>query len=170
MILRAATKILLCAVLVQVATGNALMAVSHAQELRNANVISNQPLGRADDLLPQLLTPELQLPMSARDHAVLGGLNKITARVSTIEIPINQEVSFGTLSITVRTCAKRPPTETPETTAFLEITDATMPDGEGDFTGWMFASSPAISALEHPVYDVWVLDCNIVSGEASAAN
>lgn len=104
------------------------------------------------------------------DVVILGGLNKITARVSTIRIPLNQSVEFGTLSITARTCAKRPPTEPPETTAFLEITDDTMADGEGDFTGWMFASSPAISALEHPVYDVWVLDCKIAEGGASAGN
>ena len=67
---------------------------------------------------------------------------------------------FGTLEIIVRTCQKTPPEEPPESAAFLEIRDAKP--GEAAvvlFTGWMFASSPALSALEHPVYDVWVLDC-----------
>ncbi len=91
---------------------------------------------------------------------VLQALDKVTARISVVEAPIGQPVRFGTLEIVARICDKRPPEETPETTAFLEITD--MHPGEPPeraFTGWMFASSPALSALEHPVYDVWVIDC-----------
>ena len=92
--------------------------------------------------------------------AVLRGLDKVTARVSTIEAPIGETVRFGTLRILAQTCRTRPPEEPPETTVFLEITD--IKPGETPvrlFTGWMFASSPALSALEHPVYDVWVIDC-----------
>ena len=71
-------------------------------------------------------------------------------------------MTFGTLVITARTCRKRPPEEIPETTAFLEIID----DKPGEpqrlvFSGWMFDSSPALSALEHAVYDIWVIDCKI---------
>jgi hypothetical protein len=92
--------------------------------------------------------------------AVLQALDKVTGRVRTIEAAIDRPVQFGSLEIVVRTCRKRPPEETPESTAFLEITDARAPEpGATVFSGWMFASSPAISALEHPVYDVWVLDC-----------
>jgi len=94
--------------------------------------------------------------------AVLGALDKVTARVSTLEAPINKAVRFGTLSIIARSCYKRPPEETPEVSAFLEIRD--VRDGEDAaprFSGWMFASSPAVSALEHPVYDVWVTNCKI---------
>ena len=92
--------------------------------------------------------------------AVLRGLDKITAKVSEFDAPIDRAVRFGTLDIVVRACAKRPPEEPPETTAFLEVTDQ-RPGGEARklFSGWMFASSPALSALEHPVYDVWVIDC-----------
>lgn len=100
--------------------------------------------------------------------AVLQGLDKVTARISTIEAPIGEEVTFGTLVITARTCRNRPPEEPPETTAFLEVID----DKPGEpprlvFSGWMFASSPALSALEHAVYDVWVIDCRIadISGD-----
>ncbi len=92
--------------------------------------------------------------------AVLQGLNKVTARVSEIDVPVGGSARFGTLDITVRRCYKAPPEETPEAAAFLEIVD--NKPGEPPvtlFVGWMFASSPALSALEHPVYDVWVLDC-----------
>lgn len=94
--------------------------------------------------------------------AILQGLDKVTARVSEIEAPLHRLVRFGTIEIIVRACYKTPPEEPPESAAFLEIRDAKP--GEATvalFTGWMFASSPALSALEHPVYDVWVLDCLI---------
>ncbi len=100
-------------------------------------------------------------PAAAREPvAVLQGLNKITARVSEIEARMNRTITFGTLEVTVRACFKAPPEEPPESAAFLEIRDI-KPGAEAEvlFTGWMFASSPALSALEHPVYDVWVLDC-----------
>ncbi|MEE8507405.1 MAG: DUF2155 domain-containing protein [Kiloniellales bacterium] len=92
--------------------------------------------------------------------AILQGLDKTTARVSTIVAPIDAVTRFGSLEIVARACHKKPPTETPESTAFLEIVDV-RPDSPAVriFTGWMFASSPALSALEHPVYDVWVVDC-----------
>jgi hypothetical protein len=94
----------------------------------------------------------------------LRGVDKITARVTDIQAPMNKPLRFGSLEITPRTCSKRPPEETPEVTAFLEISDV-KPDGEKKklFSGWMFASSPALSALEHPVYDVWVIDCNAIA-------
>ncbi len=103
----------------------------------------------------------LALPAAAQDMAVLQGLDKVTARISTIDAPIDDKIRFGTLSIVVRHCRKTPPEEPPETTAFLEIDD--VKPGEQPvrlFSGWMFASSPALSALEHPVYDVWVIGCN----------
>lgn len=101
------------------------------------------------------------LPGAAKaETAVLQGLDKITARISTFEVPVNQTAEFGSLEITVRRCEKTPPEEPPESAAFMEIVDA-RPDSPSVllFSGWMFASSPAVSALEHPVYDVWVIDC-----------
>jgi hypothetical protein len=104
--------------------------------------------------------------------AVLQGLDKITARVSKFEAPVDARVRFGTLSIRVRDCEKSPPEETPESAAFVEI-DETRP-GEDKarrvFSGWMFASSPALSALEHPVYDVNLLDCKAASGSRESAS
>ena len=96
--------------------------------------------------------------------AILQGLDKTTARVSTIEAPLDEPARFGTLEIVARACHKKPPTETPESAAFLEIVDV-RPDSPSVqvFTGWMFASSPAVSAMEHPVYDVWVTDCRMIA-------
>ena len=107
---------------------------------------------------PQPYTPP------ASNAAVLQGLDKITARVTTIDAPIGQAVRFGTLDITVRKCHRRPPTETPETTVYLEIRERRLGENAVNlFAGWMFASSPAASSMEHPVYDVWVVDCNTAS-------
>ena len=93
--------------------------------------------------------------------AVLQALDKVTARVSTFEAPVGDSVRFGTLHIIARACDKRPPEETPESAAFLDISE--IKPGEptaGIYRGWMFASSPALASMEHPVYDVWVVDCN----------
>jgi hypothetical protein len=99
---------------------------------------------------------------------VLQALDKVSARVSPLDVPVGQTVSFGNLEITARACDKRPPEELPESAAFLEIVEKR--EGQPpvtQFVGWMFASSPALSAMEHPVYDVWVLDCKNASTSAS---
>jgi hypothetical protein len=110
-------------------------------------------------------------PSIARTGATLRGLDKITARVRTFDAPLDQPVDFGRLTITLRACKERPPEEPPESAAFLEI-DETPPGQETRrvFSGWMLASSPGLSALEHPAYDVWVLHCTTVSPDASAAS
>ena len=95
---------------------------------------------------------------------VLQGLDKITARVSKFEIEVGKVGVLGTLSIQVKSCKKKPPTEPPEKVAFMVIRD--LKPGEKTveiFRGWMFASSPSLNGLEHPVYDVWVLDCRKLS-------
>jgi hypothetical protein len=98
---------------------------------------------------------------------VLQGLDKVTARVSTLEAPLGAEIAFGTLGIIARACIKAPPEEPPESEAFLEIFEYVPDQPPRDlFIGWMFASSPSVSALEHPVYDIWVLDCRDPEAEA----
>jgi hypothetical protein len=94
------------------------------------------------------------------DLVIMQGLDKVTARVSTFPAPLGATVRFGALSITVHSCERTPPEEPPESSVFLEIIEI-RPDEPSVplFSGWMFASSPALSALEHPVYDVWVLEC-----------
>ena len=93
--------------------------------------------------------------------AVLQGLDKVTARISTLEANVGQTVEFGSLSITVRRCQRSRPDQRLERAAFVEIdsTDPATKQKKRVFSGWMFMSNPAISALEHPVYDVWVKDC-----------
>ncbi len=109
-------------------------------------------------------------PTGPNTIAVLQGLDKVTARISTIEAPLDEVSRFGTLEITPHACFKTPPEEAPESAAFLEIWEAKPGEPRKElFTGWMFASSPALSALEHPVYDVWVLDCKTASS-APAGN
>ncbi len=91
---------------------------------------------------------------------VLRGLDKITAHISTFDAPVGQTVNFGALQITARACDKHPPEETPESSAFLEVVEARPGETPQTlFRGWMFASSPALSAMENPIYDLWVLDC-----------
>ena len=100
--------------------------------------------------------------------AVLRGLDKITARITTFNLPLGKTVKFGTLQIVARVCHKQPPEERPEISVFLEIDEeiSGTDNLRSLFTGWMFASSPALSALEHSVYDVWVIDCSTASVES----
>jgi hypothetical protein len=104
------------------------------------------------------------------DVVLMQGLDKITARTSTFEVDVGASQRFGSLEITARHCEKTPPEEPPERKAFLEIVDI-RPDQEavGVFSGWMFSSSPALNALEHPVYDVWVVDCLARDGSGGEA-
>ena len=96
------------------------------------------------------------------ERARLQALDKITARISTLDVPIDTPVTFGTLSVSVRRCAYHPPEEPPEDAVFIEVVDNGY-DSEKTpnpvFSGWMFSSSPAVSAMEHPVYDITLLSC-----------
>ena len=93
-------------------------------------------------------------------QAVFSGLDKITGRIISFDVAINETVQFGALQVTPRVCYTRPPTETPNTDAFIEVDEITL---QGEirrlFTGWMFAASPGLHAIEHPIYDIWLSDC-----------
>jgi hypothetical protein len=106
--------------------------------------------------------------------AVFAALDKVTGRISHLEIPLNQTVEFGALKVTPRVCDSRPPTETPNTTSFVEVDEVTLSgDVQRIFTGWMFAESPGLHAVEHPVFDVWLTSCKTNEAPApsgSAAN
>jgi hypothetical protein len=95
-----------------------------------------------------------------RQGAELQVLDKVTARISVLRAGVGQAARYGTLTITVRACNARPPDEVPDAAAFLEMTDSRRAAGSQQvFRGWMFANAPGVSMLEHPVYDVRVLDC-----------
>ncbi len=92
--------------------------------------------------------------------AVFAALDKVSARISHLEVPLNTTVEFGALLITARACYTRPPTETPLTTAFVEVQEVKLDNvKEPLFMGWMFAESPGIHGVEHPVFDVWLTNC-----------
>ncbi len=92
--------------------------------------------------------------------AVFAGLDKITGRVIAFEATTDETVQFGSLQVTPRVCYTRPPTEAPQTDAFVQV-DEVETDNKFKqiFSGWMFAASPGLNAVEHPVYDVWLTDC-----------
>lgn len=91
---------------------------------------------------------------------ILRGLDKISGQAENIFAPVGVPVKYATLTLTARYCYSTPPSETPETTAFIQIDDH-RPDAPPRrvFSGWMHASSPSLNALDHPLYDVWVISC-----------
>lgn len=95
-----------------------------------------------------------------KNTARMQAMDKITGKVSVINVPVGGAVDFGSFSIVVRSCKTRPVEETPENFAFVDITDKTQKGDEVNvFKGWMISSSPATNAVEHPIYDVWLLKC-----------
>lgn len=92
--------------------------------------------------------------------AEFSGLDKITGRITSFDVAINETVQFGALRITPRACYTRPESEQQNTTGFVEIQEIAL-DGKVQplFGGWMFASSPGLHGVEHPIYDVWLTDC-----------
>jgi hypothetical protein len=96
----------------------------------------------------------------ANPVARFSGLDKITGRVTQFDVYIDETVQFGALQITPRACYSRPPTETQRTSVFVEVDQVSLKGSiTRIFTGWMFADSPALNAVDHAVYDVWLLDC-----------
>lgn len=92
--------------------------------------------------------------------AQMQAMDKITGRVSVINVPVGGEVKFGSLSIVVRSCKTRPVEETPDNFAFVDVADTTLQGEQVNiFKGWMISSSPATHAVEHPIFDVWLLKC-----------
>lgn len=105
------------------------------------------------------------------DTAVVRALDKVSARAQVLKLRVGQRFEFGRIGIVARRCVTRPPEETPESSAFLEIDKAGAGTSrEPVFKGWMFASSPDLSAMDDPVYDVWVLACESSASSASGAS
>ena len=92
--------------------------------------------------------------------AIMQAMDKVTGRVNKLTIPVNSKVSFGDFSLVLRMCKKRPAEETPENFAFIDVTDKSFGTDEYNiFRGWILSSTPGISAIEHPIYDMWLLEC-----------
>jgi len=99
--------------------------------------------------------------------AVFSGIDKITGRIISFDVYVDETVQFGALQVTPRVCYSRPITEKPKTTSFLEVDEITLDRNiRRIFTGWMFADSPGLNAVEHPVYDIWLTNCKMQSDVA----
>ena len=115
---------------------------------------------------PEPIAPDVgatSLPAMPQGPMVLllRGLDKITGKPTDIVAPIGKPVKFATLTITARYCYSTPASETPETAAFVQIEDHRPDQSQKKvFSGWMYASSPGLNAMEHPLYDVWAISCN----------
>lgn len=90
------------------------------------------------------------------ESVLLQALDKTTGRTSFLTARVGEPYEFGDLVIEVEKCMKRPPEETPENSAFINVVEK---EGDEIFHGWMFSSNPALSGMEHPVYDIWVVEC-----------
>lgn len=96
--------------------------------------------------------------------AVFSGIDKITGRIISFDVYVGETVQFGALQVTPRVCYSRSATEKPKTTSFLEVDEITLDRNiRRIFTGWMFADSPGLNAVEHPVYDIWLTQCKMDS-------
>lgn len=104
-------------------------------------------------------TPVLAATVS-NPVAAFTGLDKITGRITTFDVYMNETVQFGALQVTPRVCYTRPATEIQRTSVFVEVDQVSLQGTvKRIFTGWMFADAPALNAIDHPVYDVWLTDC-----------
>src|SRR3569623_1098081 len=114
-------------------------------------------------LLAGMLSPAAAETIS-NPLASFSGLDMITGRITNFDVYMDETVQFGALQITPRVCYTRPPTETQRTSVFLEVDQVSLKGGtERIFTGWMFAESPALNPIDHPVYDIWLVDCKQTS-------
>jgi hypothetical protein len=137
---------------------------ANPQQPGNPQQPANPPPPQPADTAPQsddtvvTETPTQKIP---NGRAVFSGLDKITGRIISFDAAIGETVQFGALQVTARACYTRPPTEATNTDAFVDVDEVTL-KGEIKriFTGWMFASSPGLHAVEHPIYDVWLTDCS----------
>ncbi len=123
---------------------------------------AEQPMTTPDTQLPQTVEPEAT--HISNPVAVFAGLDKITGRIINFDVYIDETVQFGALQVTPRVCYTRPPTVEPQTDAFVEVDEITLNRKiQRVFTGWMFAASPGLHAVDNAVYDVWLTDCKVKS-------
>lgn len=142
-----------------VLVAGAALAAAAQQAIQPNGVTKRTP---ATDAQPVIAPVEQEnLPPAGGTALMLRGLDKVTGRPTEILAPIGKPVHYATLTVTARFCYSTPASETPETTAFVQIDDH-RPDQPGRkvFSGWMYASSPGLNPMDHPTYDVWVIGCN----------
>lgn len=138
-----------------------------------ASEVVKAPNAASDAAVVPAPTTEPPPTYESKKFAVLQTLDKLTARTATMTVPVGQATAVGPLFVDIKICQKTPIDQLPESVAFLQIweakpkpklkkkiaEDTNEPPSQWVFSGWMFASSPALSAMDHPVYDVWLKDC-----------
>jgi hypothetical protein len=130
------------------------------QDLLGEDSLDDEPLSIYE-------VPLLNVPLAASGEAGekplrigrFSLLHKVTAKITGIELRAGEEATIGDLSLTMHDCITASPEEPPETRAFLQISEFKLGTDRPLFSGWMFASSPGLNALEHPVFDLWPLAC-----------
>src|SRR5205823_11982617 len=147
-------------------------SLAPAQQNRTLPPPANSPPPQPADAAPRpedTVVTETPTQKIENARAVFAGLDKITGRTISFDAAIGETVQFGALQVTARACYTRPPTEATNTDAFVEVDEVTL-QGEIKriFTGWMFALSPGLHAVEHPIYDIWLTDCAQPAGGAIA--
>lgn len=143
--------VLLYAGLALFAAGTALAQVQQVPERKGRPGAVPAPPVQTDAPQPERI---------ANPTAQFAGLDKVTGRIFAFDVKVDETVQFGALQVTPRVCYTRPPTEQPETIAFVEVDEITLQnETKRIFAGWMFADSPGLNAVEHPIYDVWITDC-----------
>ena len=123
------------------------------QEMKKINYTLSAVLSLA--IMQNAMASEIET-----NSAKMQAMDKITGRVNEITVPVKSKISFGDFSLVLRACKKRPAEETPENFAFVDVADKSFGEEEYNiFRGWIISSTPGINAIEHPIYDVWLLEC-----------
>lgn len=140
-----------------------LKLMADLSEIRNAarrlSALLGLAVAGASGLSGYALAEKIENPV-----AVFSGLDKITGRIISFDVYIGETVQFGALQVTPRVCHTRPQTESPLTTGFVQVDEITLNNEvRRIFSGWMYAASPGLHAVEHPVYDIWLTDCKLAS-------
>jgi hypothetical protein len=153
-------------------SGTAAVEPNPRQPVRPTRAPPQQPSDTSPQAGDEVIT-EPPAQRIANSAALFSGLDKITGRIINFDVAIGETVQFGALQLTPRACYTRPATETANTDSFIEVDEVTL-QGEVRriFTGWVFASSPGLHAVEHPIYDLWLTDCKgpLVTAEKPAAD
>jgi hypothetical protein len=157
--------------------------LAHAIQRRACPAIARRSptlFGAALAAVSALIAPDVALADKISNPvAVFDGLDKITGRIISFEVAINETVQFGALQITPRVCYSRPPTDAPQTDAFAQVDELDeLKQTKRIFSGWMFADSPGLHGVEHPIFDIWLTACkggtvvihDAPQAEASAPN
>ena len=143
-----------------------------ASQARNQWMTAHRPAYALAAVAAALLVPAAPAAAQRLENqvAIFSALDKVTATIKKLKVPLNQTIEFGQLKVTPRACYSRPPTEQPKTTSFVEVEEVQL-DGQQKkiFSGWMFAESPGLNAVEHPVFDVWLTGCEKPTNPVAAS-